>query len=184
MSAHLNTEAVRSFPCFSDLTEAEAVAAMEAFRTVELAAGDRLFAQGDAGDSVYLIAAGQVDVLVDIDGKADDHVVSTLERGAIFGEMSLLLQEPRSATAVAHTAATLWEISAAAYQAAVDAEQPWVYKFMCATAHALARRLSTLDRKLSDLISAEAQPEAPVAGAARVAELESLRTRLFSEWSF
>jgi NTE family protein len=66
---------------------------------VELAAGETLIKQGEAGDSAYLTISGRLRVYV-----ADDNgsrVVRELSRGQVIGEMSLYTGEPRSATVVA-----------------------------------------------------------------------------------
>lgn len=60
-------------------------------------AGEVIFQAGDAGEEMYLIRRGQVDIL---DGS---RLIRSLEPGALFGEMALICHEPRSATALART---------------------------------------------------------------------------------
>ena len=67
-------------------------------KTIEsFAAGQKIFAAGDLGDTMYAIQDGEVDIV--IDGK----VVETATAGAIFGEMALIDDAPRSADAIART---------------------------------------------------------------------------------
>ena len=67
---------------------------------VEVAAGQTLMAQGDAGDSMYLSISGRLRAYVrDEDGV--EHMAREMARGQIIGEMSLYTDEPRSATVVA-----------------------------------------------------------------------------------
>jgi EAL domain-containing protein (putative c-di-GMP-specific phosphodiesterase class I) len=61
--------------------------------------GESLFAEGDAGEEAYLIESGQVDVTLEVFGKTR-HIAS-LGAGEIVGEMALIDDAPRSATAVA-----------------------------------------------------------------------------------
>lgn len=53
-----------------------------------------VFSQGESGDTLYFISRGQVSIYLDEHPEA----VAQLDAGAIFGEMSVLTDEPRSAT--------------------------------------------------------------------------------------
>lgn len=61
-------------------------------------AGERLFEKGDEGDSAYVVLEGEIEVLVPSDG--GEQVVATLGKGEIFGELAVILEQPRS-TAIA-----------------------------------------------------------------------------------
>src|SRR5512141_1883090 len=67
---------------------------------VELAGGDVLMEQGEAGDSGYLALSGRLRVYVR-NGDGSQRMVRELSRGEVIGEMSLFTGEPRSATVVA-----------------------------------------------------------------------------------
>jgi CRP-like cAMP-binding protein len=60
-------------------------------------AGEVILQQGDFGDKVYFIDAGQVEVLQEQPGEAPQRV-AVLEPGAYFGETALLTDMPRNAT--------------------------------------------------------------------------------------
>ena len=59
-------------------------------------AGEDVVRQGEAGRKLYLVASGQVEVVVQ-DG-ARERRVNALNEGDFFGEMALLADEPRAAT--------------------------------------------------------------------------------------
>ena len=63
--------------------------------------GETVFNEGDAGDSLFMIIAGQVEVLKRFG--EEQRVVGMLGPGEYFGEMALLGRDPRSATARAMT---------------------------------------------------------------------------------
>lgn len=60
--------------------------------------GERIFDIGENGEHMYLIKSGMVGISLHRDPRAKEFVV-TLGAGECFGEMNLLDQLPRSATA-------------------------------------------------------------------------------------
>jgi uncharacterized protein (TIGR02266 family) len=61
--------------------------------------GDLILREGTYGVAVYIIESGKVEISKDVQGKK--LVIETLGPGDIFGEMSYIDTEPRSATATA-----------------------------------------------------------------------------------
>ena len=82
---------------------------------VEVAAGETVFQQGDAGDALYLIDRGEVAVLAGSapDGPAtpDAMPLARLSAGQSFGETALLTGEPRTATVTTMSDVVLLKIS-------------------------------------------------------------------------
>jgi CRP/FNR family transcriptional regulator, cyclic AMP receptor protein len=71
---------------------------------LQLAPGDSLFRQGDKGEKVYVVLEGEMEIVL------DDFVLETAGRGALIGEMALIDDSPRTASAVAKTSCRLAEI--------------------------------------------------------------------------
>jgi CRP-like cAMP-binding protein len=67
--------------------------------------GDEIFHEGDPGDSLYLVIEGRVRV------HKGGHDLAVLGERQVFGEMSLLDSEPRSASVGAMTDLTLLKIA-------------------------------------------------------------------------
>src|SRR5882757_2609897 len=71
-------------------------------RAVErtFAPGEEIFKEGDAGDGMYVVRDGLVEIsgMVGADVR---HVFSRIGPGDFFGEMAVLDDKPRSATAAA-----------------------------------------------------------------------------------
>ena len=63
--------------------------------------GETVFTQGSTPNGVFFVAAGRVDVLLDLPSTARKRKVQTLVPGSIFGEMALLDRKPRSANVIA-----------------------------------------------------------------------------------
>jgi NTE family protein len=67
---------------------------------VEISGGEVLMQQGEAGDALYLAVSGRLRAYVQQDD-GTQRAVREMSRGQIIGEMSLITDEPRSATVVA-----------------------------------------------------------------------------------
>lgn len=70
-------------------------------RAQEYLPGEKIVRQGDPGEELFVILEGSADVVLEHEG--EEKVLTTLQDGQFFGEISLLTGEPRSATVVAKT---------------------------------------------------------------------------------
>ncbi len=94
-------------------------------RTVFYGAHERLFRQGDPGDSFFVILSGSVDISIDDGtggGRDAETVVATIPPGGFFGERSLLTGEPRSAHATAHEDSRMLMVDKKAFQEILASE--------------------------------------------------------------
>lgn len=62
-----------------------------------LTPGEKIFKSGDEGDALYIIHKGEIEILT-----PEDSPIATLSEGAFFGEIALISDRPRTATARAH----------------------------------------------------------------------------------
>ena len=72
--------------------------------TLQLAAGDFLFREGEKGETMYVLLQGEIDIFL------GDFVLETAGPGALLGEMALIDDSPRTANAVAKSPARLAQI--------------------------------------------------------------------------
>jgi len=74
--------------------------------TVHLEKGEVLFEQGTMGDCIYVVKAGEVELIREL-ASGGEELLKTATAHEYFGEMAPLFALPRSATARARTAATI-----------------------------------------------------------------------------
>lgn len=77
-------------------------------------AGQVIFKEGEAGKVMYAVITGEVDIAI------AGEVVETVKPGGILGEMALIDNSPRSATAAARTDCTLAAINQKRFVALVQ----------------------------------------------------------------
>ena len=85
-------ELLRGIELFAPLPQPTQESLAQVLRPVRLAAGEELFRQGDVGDRFYIVAEGEVEIVI------DGRVVRETGPGGYFGEISLLRDVPRTAT--------------------------------------------------------------------------------------
>ncbi len=106
--------ALRSVDVFRPLSEDERRTAAGAFRALHYAAGERILAQGDPGDSLFLIDRGEVEVSARVGGASRS--LARLMEGQFFGEMALLTGEARAANVSAVTDVDLFVLDKAGFE--------------------------------------------------------------------
>jgi CRP-like cAMP-binding protein len=102
--------------------------------------GETLIAEGDESVGLYELRSGTVDIV-----RGDVTVATVSEPGALFGEMSLLLERPASASVRAQTETVVVEIDDARNRLTTDPD------FVVVLARLLARRVDTMTAYLADL---------------------------------
>lgn len=69
------------------------------------APGQTIFQEGEPGDNLYIVAEGQVDIV------AGGQIIETVGPGGILGELAMIDDKPRSATATARATCLLAPVS-------------------------------------------------------------------------
>ncbi len=81
------------FPIFQTLDEHDIEKIVPLLKMKKFPKDAIILKKGDPGSNLYIIISGKIDVLVD-----DDMSIGFLERGEVFGEISLLIGTPIGAT--------------------------------------------------------------------------------------
>jgi CRP/FNR family transcriptional regulator, cyclic AMP receptor protein len=103
----------------------------EGVSTRHFKAGETIFNEGDPAAEVYVIWSGRVGI------QLGDRILDTLEANEIFGEMALIDEKPRSATAVALTDVELVPISEMQFLLLVTRKPAFALEVMRVLAHRL-----------------------------------------------
>lgn len=85
---------------FGGLGDAELDALRACTQVREFAGGEAIFHEGDEGDGLYMVRTGAVEISAPI-ADGERKFLARLEAGDYFGEMAVIDNEPRSATASA-----------------------------------------------------------------------------------
>lgn len=106
--------------------------------TLAVPAGQAIFNEGDSGNTMFVVVDGEVDLLVK--GK----LVESLGPGGALGEMALLDNVPRSASAIAKTSCRLVEINERRFKFLVQQTPNFALQIM----RVIADRLRRMDDRL------------------------------------
>jgi signal transduction histidine kinase len=90
-------DTLRTVPLFQQLTDADLDRLASASAEVVLEDGEQLFAEGDAGPSAYVITGGEIEIVKTAGSR--EVRLAVRRPGEVIGEMALLREAPRSATA-------------------------------------------------------------------------------------
>lgn len=92
-------QVLTSMPPFQDLTPTHLKSIIKLMHNRIYVPGEMIFHQGDPGAGLYIIINGQITIKQEDEGNSWE--LTKLYRGDFFGELALLDNERRSATAVA-----------------------------------------------------------------------------------
>lgn len=155
---------------------------------VGVPSGGFVFRQGDKSEGLLIFVRGSVEILRQ-SGTAEPRVIAAVTAPTVLGEMGLVTERPRSATARATTACEFHLLTRREFARMLSTEQVAAYKLVVSVAEVVSRRLEAADDRLLQLAEAIPAPAeqpgaAPAPPPPQISDLTALREKLFSEWSF
>ena len=114
------------------------------------ALGTKIFQMGDPGDKLYIILEGKVRISRDVPG-AGEEALAVLGPGAVFGEMALLDEAPRSADGIVHERCRLLALPKDAFEDLLFLQKDLAYEVLWSVIRMLAGRLREANDKLTFL---------------------------------
>ena len=148
----MDTKLLKSADIFSELDEAELVAVAEICSEQRMSAGHKIFSEGEPGNRLFIISAGEVRISRTVPGSGEE-ALTILKRGACFGEMSVFDRSQRSTDAIAHTECTLLTIARADFEMLLDFNRDLAYKVLWSVVHTLSKRLRVANENLKSFLS-------------------------------
>lgn len=127
--------------------------------STEVEAGEEIFHEGDLGIEMFIIQEGQVEIIKE--HEEQEQKLAVLDKGDFFGEMSILEDMPRTATARALTECKLLQINGSTFDQMLRRNPEIAVRMM----RKLSRRLRDTDRMLREALGesgAGRAPEMPV----------------------
>ena len=109
ISMHL----LRNVPVLAGLPDPLLEGLVEQLSRVHVRAGRWILREGEDADSVYIVASGRVEVVAE---RPPETLIRVLRRGAVLGELALLREGTRSASARARRDTELLELSRAGFE--------------------------------------------------------------------
>jgi CRP/FNR family transcriptional regulator, cyclic AMP receptor protein len=138
---------LRNVSIFADL-DAAAVAALERLAEVkDYRAGALIVSQEDRGDALFVLVSGKVKVVLYGDSGREIILSIFKSPGDFFGEMSLLDDEPRSATVIADRASRLLSLSRREFQSHIEGHPRTALRVL----QEVSRRLRRADAVIGNL---------------------------------
>jgi len=134
-------------PIFADLSKREMAAVVRILHEREYQAEEIIFRENEPGMGMYIIHTGTVAII----SESGQLQLSELSDGAFFGDVALLDDAPRSATAVAKTACKIFGFFQPDLFALMERDPQLGLKIVFRLARLIAERLRKTNQRVQEL---------------------------------
>jgi len=134
---------LRNIALFKNLTLDELFPIDEALEQKQVLAGETIYTEGSWGGQLYIIAAGRVQIIKELNGEQEE--IKQLVTGQYFGEISLFDEAPRWDGAIALEDSTLLFLEKKRFISLIS-QRPHIILELC---RFLSRRLRETDKYMS-----------------------------------
>ena len=137
---------IRRVPLFSMLTESQAISVADAVVKRRFKRGEVIVEQGKKSNALFILLNGRARV-VTADSRGREVILATLQPGDHIGEMSLIDNEPHSATVRAEVQTDVLMLGRSEFARCLPENSSMAYAVM----RGLVQRLRHADRKIESL---------------------------------
>lgn len=141
-----NLELLRRVPLFTALTASQAASIADAIVKQRFKRSEAIVEQGKKSDALYIILTGRARVM-STDSRGREVILAMLQPGDYVGEMSMIDNEPHSATVRAEIQTDVLMLGRKEFSGCLPADSSMAYNIMCG----LVQRLRHADRKIESL---------------------------------
>ena len=136
---------------FQYLSEAEIEKIAPLLNFQRYNANEIIFEEGDEGNAMFLVSRGCVSILLALDGGHRQKRIASFGEGVFFGDMALLEEKPRSATAIAEKDTELYSLSRDNFIRMLKSDATIASKIQLGIARELSARLRSTSDELRAL---------------------------------
>jgi CRP-like cAMP-binding protein len=141
-----NQELIRRVPLFASLSPAQASMVAAAVSKRRFKRGEHVVRQGEKSGYLAILLTGRARVVA-VDSKGREVILARLEPGDYVGEMSLIDDQPHSASVVAEVQTDVLTLGRAEFAACLPESPAMAYAIM----KGLVRRMREADKKIESL---------------------------------
>jgi len=146
-------EQLKSVSIFKDLTDGELQRIADLCSEKSFEADEIIFVEHTEGDEMYLILEGDVSIQLEIVNEEDVMPLITFGPGDVFGELSVVDEAPRSATARTLTGAHVLVLKKSDFDNLVESDHDLGFKVMRNVAKLVSRRVRLANQRILDNVS-------------------------------
>lgn len=143
---------IRQAGIFADLEDDELKQIAEICKEQQFKFGQYIFKEGEPGNRLFIIAAGEVRISRQVPGSGEE-ALTVLKKGACFGEMSVFDRSERSTDAIANTDCTLLTITRSDFEMLLDFNRDLAYKILWSVVRVLSERLRVTNENLRSFLA-------------------------------
>jgi len=151
----IEPESLRAYDSFSKFSREEICHLLRLMRRWDLPKDTIIFTEGSPGGTCFVILEGAIDVSINAHGQ--QQLLTTLNAGNVFGQMSLIEGVPRSATCSVRSDAVLLEIERQPCEELFHSGSSLALKCLATLNEGLISTLRGADLRLMQLDRAELQ---------------------------
>ncbi|MBE0432403.1 cyclic nucleotide-binding domain-containing protein [candidate division WOR-3 bacterium] len=137
---------------FRELTPGEMERLLSISKEKKVKKNELIFREGDIGDAFYLIVTGSIRISTFVPGVGEE-ALTILREGEYFGEMALIDDAPRSASAIANDDTMLLYIGKDDFRKLLEHQTDIAYKLLWIFTRTLSARLRKTDEQLKSIFS-------------------------------